>query len=150
MASVEQRFWSKVEKTEGCWLWTASTFRTGYGQFRLGKTNTSAHRVAFELVNGPIPPGTQIDHRCGCRACVNPDHMRLATNAENTRNKCLTATNTSGYKGVSWSKKGGKWQAQIKLMGKQKHLGLFLTKEAAHDAYRRAAILLHGEFANFG
>ena len=57
---------------------------------------------------------------------------------------------TSGFKGVTWHKKAGKWQAQIKINNKYKYIGLFTTKEEANSAYKQAACDLFGEFANFG
>ncbi len=72
---VEARFWSKVDRGPGCWEWTASK-STGYGRFTIRKgTIPVAHRVAWELLRGPIPSGMQLDHLCRNRACVNPDHL---------------------------------------------------------------------------
>ena len=87
---VAERFWEKVHKTDTCWLWTASKFYTGYGrfytgpgQFGLERKIECAHRVAYELVKGPIPEGLQIDHLCRVPACVNPDHLEAVTRREN-------------------------------------------------------------------
>ena len=83
--TLYQRFWAKVNKTDTCWLWTAST-RNGYGQIgaggRFGK-NLSAHRVAYEMLVGPIPEGLQIDHLCRVTLCVNPKHLEPVTLQEN-------------------------------------------------------------------
>lgn len=53
--TVEERFWAKVHKTETCWLWTAKTSADGYGHFLVGGSMRGAHRVAYELIVGPIP-----------------------------------------------------------------------------------------------
>lgn len=85
---VANRFWSKVNKTETCWLWTAAIVQsTGYGRIGTGGRHhmNSAHRVAYEMMVGPIPKGLQIDHLCRVRHCVNPAHMEVVTSAENTR-----------------------------------------------------------------
>lgn len=76
------RFIEKIawpEDAEECWLWTASIHPTGYGQFQLGR----AHRVAYELRNGPIPDGLTLDHLCRVRNCVNPDHLEPVTRKVN-------------------------------------------------------------------
>jgi hypothetical protein len=85
---LAERFWEKVAKGEGCWLWTGARLRGGYGTINAGghaATSLLAHRVAYELVRGPIPDGLQIDHLCRNRACVNPYHMEPVSQAENLR-----------------------------------------------------------------
>ena len=85
MQTIQERFWSKVEKTPTCWLWTGSCNPKGYGQFRVGKKKPGAHRVAYEWLVGPIPEGMQLDHLCRVRNCVNSDHLEVVTNLENNR-----------------------------------------------------------------
>lgn len=80
----EERFWSKVEKTDGCWLWTGALNGGGYGRFNVGR-RLYAHRAAYLMFVGPIPDGLQIDHLCRVRHCVNPDHLEPVTHAENVR-----------------------------------------------------------------
>jgi hypothetical protein len=82
------RFWAKVEKTSTCWLWTAARIASGYGHFHVARNGQrralKAHRVAFELLKGPIPDGMCLDHLCRIRECVNPDHLEVVTGATNT------------------------------------------------------------------
>jgi hypothetical protein len=78
------RFFSKVEKTDTCWLWTGA-LRRGYGDFSIGDHDMRAHRFAYETFRGPIPDGLVIDHLCRVRNCVNPDHLEPVTDAENRR-----------------------------------------------------------------
>lgn len=84
LTPLTERLWSKVDKTESCWLWTGALNGHGYGRLNLGDGHWgSAHRVTYELVNGPVPAGLVLDHLCGVTRCVNPDHLRPATNLEN-------------------------------------------------------------------
>ncbi len=87
---LADRFWEKVQKTEGCWYWTASLRGNGYGQIYIGERPgqsayiAPAHRVAYELLVGPIPEGLQIDHLCRNPRCVNPSHLEPVTSKENS------------------------------------------------------------------
>lgn len=81
--SLAARFWEKVEKTSTCWNWKASGSPIGYGQFRYAGRLEGAHRVAYELLRGPIPAGLEIDHLCRNRACVRPDHLETVTHQVN-------------------------------------------------------------------
>lgn len=78
---VSDRFWTKVNKTDTCWLWTAATTQRGYGMFKLpgGRASIPAHRFAYETLVGPIPAGFEIDHICRTRACVRPNHLQAVT-----------------------------------------------------------------------
>lgn len=79
------RFWSKIAKTETCWLWTGTLHGSGYGQFWDGSVITGAHRASYELLVRPIPEGLTIDHLCRVPACVNPVHLEPVTASENSR-----------------------------------------------------------------
>lgn len=78
----EARFWSKVDKTPTCWLFTGA-LAGGYGRFYLAGGLVPAHRYAYELLVGPIPEGLQLDHLCRVRNCVNPGHLEPVTQREN-------------------------------------------------------------------
>jgi len=81
------RFWSKaiVRGQDDCWPWVAAVTHTGYGRINIGGTIKRAHRIAYELVKGPIPEGLELDHLCRNRACINPDHLEPVTHAVNMR-----------------------------------------------------------------
>jgi hypothetical protein len=84
---LEERFWAKVNQTETCWLWTASTTTFGYGVIgRGGKGGgfVNAHRLSWQIHFGDIPKGLCVLHRCDVPACVRPDHLWLGTKKENS------------------------------------------------------------------
>jgi hypothetical protein len=84
-ATLEERFWSKVRKTETCWLWTGGKTTAGYGHIWDGSKVVYAHRLAYEWFVSPIPESLTIDHLCRVPACVNPSHLEPVTIGENTR-----------------------------------------------------------------
>ena len=77
------RFWTKVEKTPTCWLWTANISTCGYGQFSLKGRLHAAHRIAWALSGNVLAPGRVLDHLCRRKNCVNPDHLEAVTQREN-------------------------------------------------------------------
>lgn len=80
--SPTTRFWARVDKTDSCWLWTASLDTGGCGLFRLDGKLVKAHRYSWELTNGPIPKDHFVMATCGNKACVNPDHLICRSQAE--------------------------------------------------------------------
>lgn len=89
--AVRERFWSKVDKTETCWLWTAAKDTGGYGRFGVSGKVAFAHRHSYEFLVGPIPEGLELDHLCRVPACVNPSHLEPVTHAENLRRAITNA-----------------------------------------------------------
>lgn len=88
-ASLESRFWSKVQKGNGCWLWTSArsggSHGNAYGFFWVGgkKRSEFAHRVSYKLHKGPINDGMCVMHSCDNPLCVNPEHLSIGTNTDN-------------------------------------------------------------------
>ncbi len=91
--STEQRFWMKVDKSDDCWIWIAAKLLYGYGRFTLynpesqKQTFVLAHRFAWQLTHGPIPSGLNVLHKCDNPPCVNPFHLFLGTQGDNTRDR---------------------------------------------------------------
>lgn len=142
------RFWVKVDKKspEDCWEWTGEKSWSGYGFFQRGKRGEkqAAHRVSFEIYSGePVSKSLQIDHKCRNRGCVNPDHLQVVTNKQNQENRGLDRSNTSGYRGVSWHKRVGKWQARLTHNGRHIHIGYFETAEDAAEAAKKKRFELY-------
>lgn len=88
-------FWKRVDKTDTCWLWTGPTQpHNGYGRLGYRGRSVFAHRLAYELLVGPIPDGLTLDHLCRVRTCVNPLHLEPVTQRENTlRGDTIAAAN---------------------------------------------------------
>lgn len=83
-----ERFWSRVDKSGDCWLWTGGLARKGYGHLRWHRRDLAAHRVAWELTHGSIPDGLWVLHSCpggGNPRCVRPEHLYLGTAMDNAR-----------------------------------------------------------------
>lgn len=138
-------FWDKVDKTEGCWIWTAYRTPLGYGHYRyLGKARL-AHRVVAQWLLGlDLDDRTAIvDHQCRNPSCVNPEHLRIGTHKENMENRIAQQGSLSGIRGVSWCEPMGKWRARTKHNGVEYLAGYFNDKESAGEAARELRLQLN-------
>lgn len=133
---LQERFWAKVDKTGECWNWTAGKNRNGYGVILIDGRSKRAHRISYELAHGPIPTGMQVDHLCHNRSCVNPAHLRPATNKQQQENLSGPQANnkSSGILGVSWSPSHKSWVVHVGHNGKQYFGGHFKSLADAEAA----------------
>jgi hypothetical protein len=120
----------------------------GYVVVQINGKTYKAHRLVWIYHNGDIPAGIEIDHINEVKNDNRIDNLRLATSSQNKCNVSKPKRNTSGFKGVTYSKAGKrKWVAQISINNKNIYLGCRDTKEAAYELYKAATIKYHGEFA---
>jgi HNH endonuclease len=107
--SLAERFWPKVDRNAGdCWRWTGAVSSTGYGVIQeggRGSRNLSAHRVAYEIANGPIEEGKVVMHSCDNRWCVKPAHLKLGTTSENIKDAYDKGRKVSPFAGKKMTAK---------------------------------------------
>ncbi len=115
---------------------------TGYGQFQ-------AHRLAWVHIHGSIPNDMEIDHIDGNPRNNALTNLRLATSSQQKMNRGVQTNSQSGLKGAYYHAihKGKKWRSQIKVGPKLIFLGYYHTPDEAHQAYVKACLEYHGEFA---
>ena len=141
---AEASFWTRVEKTEGCWLWTGPLNSNGYGRFYRSGKMLLAHRYAYERLVGPLAQGEQLDHDRRCpKRCVRPDPhwsdspgLRVATQKQNMENLVgpHPTNRSSGIRGVHWHSHSGKWFVRVKHEGVVYSGGYFTDIEDAQGA----------------
>lgn len=102
---------AKTIEADGCLIFTGCISSDGYGMMRVkteeGWRGRKTHRIAWVLRNGPIPEGMVIDHLCGTRGCVNPDHMEIVSQSVNAKRSNRPGADTCGKCGGSdWKPNG--------------------------------------------
>lgn len=142
--SEVDRFWAKVERGPGCWLWKAATQNGGYGRFFTSSNGMQmAYRYAYEITKGAIPEGAQLDHMCHQPSCVNPDHLRPVTSKQNNENQSgIRADNRCGARGVGLVKRTGRYRARAHHNGREYFGGTYLTIEEAAEAAKQLRLSL--------
>lgn len=149
----------QYEPATGAWTWlvtrsrrakagnTAGTINDqGYRIINIGGHLHRAHRLAFLYMTGSWPTEL-VDHKNGIRSDNRWSNLREATQMQNSASAARPVNNTSGFKGVYFSKHAKRWRAQISIECHTKNLGYFDTPEEAHRAYMEAAEKQFGAFA---
>lgn len=127
----------------------AGSPRGGYILVMIDGVNYGAHRIVWEMHNGPIPAGLDVDHEDQVRSNNAIGNLRLVTHAVNMKNKSRHKNNSSGQSGVSWNTRSKRWVARINAGGKKLFLGQF-TDIADAIRIRKEAEKTHGYHQNHG
>lgn len=124
---------------------TGSILKNGYLYLSLKKKRILAHRAAWAIMTGSVPCA-EIDHINRVKSDNRWVNLRVATRSQNAMNQSRRVNSRSGYKGVSWHSKVGKWRASIQAKGRHVHLGYYASAEKAAEKYTEAA---KAEFKDF-
>ena len=116
--------------------------REGLSIYAIAGRRLRMHRLILDA-----PDGVMVDHRNGNGLDNRRSNLRLCTNSQNQANRQKRSSGSAPYRGVTWHKQAGKWQAAVKVGGKNLYLGLFHSAEAAGRAYDAMALEHFGEFA---
>lgn len=131
-----ERFWSKVDASGDCWLWTSHVIRNGYGAFALARNgnkrtrHVTAHRFAYGLLVGPIPSGMTLDHLCRVKTCVNPDHLEPVSLIENNRRAPTT------HAGRTHCKHGHPFDAANTVLVPRTHRGQPCMRRRCRECFK--------------
>ena len=141
-------YW-KVSPTNGINIGDAVTNKgsDGYSKIGICGRRYKVHRIIYKMHNPDWDEKLKVDHKNNNRSDNRIENLQLATHAENTRKCIMRKNNTSGFKGVTYSKSIRKWISQIRINGKSKTLGSFDNPEDAADAYDKKAVEIFGKYA---
>ena len=144
----------RVDSRDNSWnLVTPGTATGGYTKLWVRTKMVKFHRVIAEVflnAGKPLTTEQEVDHKepvDGTHWQDRLDNLRICSHSENLQNRKPRLSSTSGFKGIHWNTREGKWQASIGVLGKKQHLGVFTTPEAAASAYDTAALQHFGDFA---
>lgn len=131
-----------------CLVWTGCQDGQGYGMVQRRGRSHRTHRWMWEVVNGPIPEGMLVDHICWNRACINIEHLRLATRQQNNYNLQSAKPGRALPRNIVFDK--GKYLVRVTKAGKCHKVGRFVNLEDAVLAAATKRRELFGEFAGEG
>ena len=94
----EERFWEHAERgsEDDCWEWQGYRTSKGYGRMQVNYISLGAHRLSWEIHNGPVPDGLLVCHRCDNPPCVNPEHLFVGTCVDNAQDMLAKGRATTG------------------------------------------------------
>ncbi len=153
MKSNRERFEAMIypDPNSGCFIFVGGVNGSGYGCFAFHvecgkKVTKTAHRVAWEFANGPIPPGLHVCHKCDTPCCANPDHLFLGTHEENQIDKAKKGRGRRSKRGLPYGvcARGDRFLAYRGGGGRDRYLGSFSTAEEASRVAIEARVALYG------
>lgn len=106
---LPDRFWVRVEKSDGCWLWTGSRMTHGYGVLTVNGRPIGAHRYSYSIANGPIADDVVIRHSCDNPPCVNPAHLLAGTQTDNVHDMLERGRHVTPFVRKEACNRGHKW-----------------------------------------
>ncbi len=125
---TKERFWSKVQKGPGCWVWTASCYANGYGKFEVKGSILYAHRVSYAMKHD-IPKGLCVLHECDNRKCVRPSHLWLGTHADNTADMMNKGRQVAGVSHGTQNGRAKLTEAQVKVIRRDSRTFYVIAKD---------------------
>ncbi len=155
--SILKRFWEKVEKSDGCWIWKAFKNKQGYGRIGIAAGEcVNAHRLSYVIHKGQIPEDHFICHTCDNPSCVNPEHLFTGTRQDNINDMMIKKRSrhfqNNVYYGVQRVERTydgpdqkARYRSIICIDGKMKHLGYHVSVLEAARNYDRLAYIKYGE-----
>lgn len=135
-----QRFWSKIDKSGECWVWTAYRLPSGYGQISIKKKLYLASRVSYAIAHGVLPDHLHVCHHCDNPPCVRPDHLWLGTDKDNHQDMIRKGRDLVGERNPMYGKRRT-WDCNPAYG--ERHPGAKLTWEtvdAIRSLYRAGGI----------
>lgn len=138
--SIEDRLWSKVNKTETCWLWEGAKSGDDCGVIRIDGKTRSVRRISWELSNGPIEGRQYVHTTCGNRSCIRPDYLILSSSTRGSgSSKLASYLDDEFWEGISWNgDDSGCWKWDPLLVCRYADL-------TPHQARQKAWEIVHGE-----
>lgn len=149
-SSLEEAFAARTVEVGDCIVWTGAKTVGGYGRMRGEGAASYAHCYAWSRQHGPIPLGMEVDHTCWNRACVNINHLRLASRAQNNANLNgpRKSNRSTGVRNVYPN--GNGYRVAISHKGKQLSFGTYPTIEEASRVAEQKRREVFGQFAGRG